>query len=120
MTPETLDLIVRLILGGSLLTGLGVLVRALAKRGSVLTDSAERTVILQERAIEKRQVRIDALEEELAGKDHMITRMHRQLLDLGAVVRAYERRHGELSDPNLRRIQAGQRRSNETGEEGSA
>jgi predicted ATPase len=101
------DDLLRFVLGGGFIAGLATLIRALTKRGAQVSGSIERTVLLQERIIERQQ---KDLEEELGARmraQAAADTFRIQRDDARAVARAYRRSHGPPTDPNLQAIDIG-------------
>jgi hypothetical protein len=101
--PETE--ILPALLGGGLLAGAAMLVRAFAHRGTARTDDWEQTVSLTEKLLARRtreaeqhRQRAERLWDELARITEERDTYLREL-------RAYRRRFGDLSDPNLPKVE---------------
>jgi hypothetical protein len=103
----TVDDMLRFVLGGGFIAGLATLIRALTKRGAQVTGSIERTVLLQERIIERQQVDLDDCEGGRKKAQSAANTYRHQRDDARAVARAYWRSHGPPTDPNLRNIDIG-------------
>jgi ATPase subunit of ABC transporter with duplicated ATPase domains len=107
-TPEvTVDDLLRIVLGGGFVAGLATLIRALTKRGAQVTGSIERTVLLQERIIERQQVDLDEEQQARKRAQAAADTYRHERDDARAVARAYWRSHGPPTDPNLRNIDIG-------------
>lgn len=103
------------ILGGSAMSGIALLVRAVGRGGQSGVKSLEEVVVLHERIIKRQQADLEriikrqktALDE--VQEDHDRTLEERRLLErerdhLAMLVRYYRNRHGDPTDPRMARL----------------
>lgn len=95
-------------LGGGLLAGAAMLVRAFTHRGTARTDDWEQTVGLTEKLLARRT---RELEEARQRADRVLEenrRLHDDLAQARRELRGWRLRYGDLSDPRFPRITPGE------------
>lgn len=113
MTPPVLaelpDLnnLFALLLGGSAFSGIALLIRAVMRGGHSGVKSLEEVVVIHERIIKRQQSEAEDADKREDRLRRERDRMRRERDDARAVARAYRLRHGDLTDPNLRRVDIG-------------
>lgn len=96
------------LLGGGLLTGAAMLIRAFAHRGTARTDDWEQTVGLTEKLLARRTREAEQTRDRAERLWGELGRIIEERDTCQRELRAYRRRYGELSDPGLPRIEGDQ------------
>jgi septation ring formation regulator EzrA len=92
-------------LGGGILAGSATLVRAFAHRGTARTDDWEQTVGLTEKLLARRTREVEQTRARADRAWDELDKVKDQLAEARRELRTYQRRYGELSSPNLPKVE---------------